>query len=186
MLDRNEAQRRGQAGKVAGKTRHPYAAIEHRVLDSPAYADLTFSARAVLTLITRQLSRDNNGHLQATYSYLSRFGIKSEHTLSRAIKELVGHGMICRTRCGGYQNGASLYAVTWLPIKNREGLFLDGFTSCAWRNWEPDEKSAPSKVQEGYCKNGIRAPSATALSAAGRPPKSADIELMPCRDVVTG
>lgn len=69
-------------------TRHPYAAIDHRVIDSPAYADLTFSARSLLTLLTRQLTKDNNGHLQATYKYMKAFGFDSEHTLSRSIKQL--------------------------------------------------------------------------------------------------
>ena len=40
-------------------TKHPYAAIEHRVIDSPAYADLAFSARSLLVIFTRQLTKDN-------------------------------------------------------------------------------------------------------------------------------
>lgn len=142
MADRHEQIRRGQQSRRTG-TKHPYAAIEHRVLDSPAYADLTFGARSVLVLLTRQLSADNNGRLQATYKYLSRFGLGSEHTISRAIQELISHGLIYRTRSGGYQNGAAQYAVTWLPIKQREGLFLDGFEPCAWREWQPEKKHPP-------------------------------------------
>ncbi len=167
-------------------TKHPYAAIEHRVIDSPTYANLSFSARSLLVLITRQLSKDSNGHLQATYSYLRRFGFASEHTISRCIKELISHGMIYRARAGGYQQGAAQYAVTWLPISNRQGLFLDGFKPCAWRDWKPDEnKSPPTKVQDTHGKNGIRTTSANAIGAVGSAPKSADIELMPCRGVVS-
>lgn len=163
-------------------TKHPYAAIEHRVIDSPAYASLSFSARALLLLITRQLSKDNNGHLQATYSYIHRFGFNSEHTISRCIKELIAHGMIYRTRSGGYQQGAAQYAVTWLSITNKDGLFLAGFKPCAWRDWKPDEKkSPPAKMQDTHCKNGIRTAPATAKSAARYPLKSADNELIPCR-----
>lgn len=166
-------------------TKHPYAAIEHRVIDSPAYAALTFSARSLLLLIARQLSKDNNGHLQATYSYMQRFGFSSEHTLSRAIKELITHGMIYRTRSGGYQQGAGKYAVTWLSIPRKDGLFLQGFKPCAWREWLPDGKTPPAKVQETHCKNGKWTPSTTAKNAARHPLKSADIELMPCRGVVS-
>ena len=82
-------------------TRHPYCAIDHRVIDSPAYAALTYSARSVLTLLTRQLTKDNNGHLQATFKYMSAHGIDSERTLSRGVKELIAHGFIYRTRSGG-------------------------------------------------------------------------------------
>lgn len=179
-----ELTRRGQSPRKT-LTKHPYAAIEHRVIDSPAYAALTFSARSLLVQIARQLTKDNNGHLQATFSYMRRFGFDSEHTLSRAIKELIANGMIYRTRSGGYQQGAAQYAVTWLSITRKDGLYLQGFKPCAWREWVPAEKkSPPSKVQDTPCKNGIRTPSATAKSAARGPLKSADIELMPCRGAV--
>lgn len=124
-------------------TKHPYAAIEHRVIDSPAYANLSYSARGLLQLFARQLSKNNNGHLMATYSFMRKFGIDSEHTISRGIKELIAHGMIYRTRSGGYQQGAAQYAVTWLSITNRKGLYLDGFVPCAWRDWNPEEKNYP-------------------------------------------
>lgn len=180
MADRHEQIRRGQQPRK-GSTKHPYAAIEHRVIDSPAFADLTPSAVKLLVILVRQLTADNNGRLQATYSYVSKLGMGSQHTISRAIQELIAHGLIYRARSGGYQQGAAQYAVTWLPIKQREGLFLDGFKSCAWRDWEPDKKIPPSKLQEGQCKNGMRTPSPTALYASSPPPKSADNELIPCR-----
>lgn len=162
-------------------TRHPYAAIEHRVIDSLAYASLTFSARSLLVLLTRQLAKDNNGRMQATYTYLRRFGFDSERTISRCLKELIAHGFVYRTRCGGYQQGASLYAVTWIAIKNRDGLFLDGFKPCAWRDWKPDEKKTPpAKMQVTHGKNGILTPVAHAKNAGDTPRKNADIELMPC------
>ena len=174
-------------------TKHPYAAIEHRVIDSPAYADLTFSARALLVLLTRQLSKDNNGHLQATYTYLQRFGFDSERTICRGIKELVAHGIIYRTRCGGYQQGASQYAVTWLPITNRQGLFLEGFKRDAWRPdkndfciWRPKEKKTPpAKRQDTHGKNGILTPVAHAKNTGSTPRKNADNELMPCSSDVS-
>jgi len=87
-------------------TKHPYAAIEHRVIDSPAYADLTFSARSLLVLIARQLTKNNNGHLQATFTYMERFGF-SVNTLSRATHELITHGFIYKTKSGGFHQGVS-------------------------------------------------------------------------------
>ena len=72
-------------------TRHPYAAIDHRVIDSPAFADLTFSAQALLVLLARQLTRTNNGHLQASCR-------------SSRVREGRGHNDFCdrpalRARC---------------------------------------------------------------------------------------
>lgn len=146
MIDRVEATRRGQSPRKTS-TKHPYAAIEHRVIDSPAYASLTFSARSLLVLLARQLAKDNNGRLQATYSYLRSFGFDSDRTISRAVAELIAHGFIYRTRAGGYQQGAAQYAVTWLPLcKDRSGLFVDSFQPCAWRDWQPDEKNHPRQI----------------------------------------
>lgn len=186
-IDNFEAKRQGAKGKRKFSTKHPYAAIEHRVIDSPAYADLTYSARSLLVLMTRQLTKDNNGRLQATFSYMRRFGIDSERTLSRAIQDLIAHGMIYRSRSGGYQQGAAQYAVTWLPVRNQEGLFLDGFKPYAWREWTPkEEKTPPAKKQDYHVKNVMRSDSATAKNTGGTPRKNADNELIPCREGFSG
>lgn len=180
--DRTEGLQRGQQRKLS--TKHPYAAIEHRVIDSPAYADLTFSARSLLLLISRQLSKDNNGHVQATFSYMSRFGFDSDRTITRGVADLISHGFIYRTRAGGYQQGAAQYAVTWLPIKHRDGLFLEGFKSCAWRDWSPevvDKKKTPlTNLRSINRKNVGLTKHATDKFTVGSTVKSTDIELMPC------
>lgn len=183
--DRTEQSRRGQSA-TKKTTKHPYAAIDHRVIDSPAYADLTFSARSLLQLLVRQHTKpNNNGHLQATHSYMERFGF-SDRTLTRAIKELIGHGFVYRTRCGGYQQGASQYAVTWLPIEKRTGLYLDGFLHCAWRHWEaPKKNSPPANLRTSNRKSGDRQLVAQAKFTANRDAKFTDNELMPCRAVKT-
>ena len=185
--DRTESTRRGQS-LTKTTTTHRYAAIEHRVIDSPAFVAMTFSARSLLLEMARQLTKDNNGHLQATYSYMQRHGF-SENTLSRAIADLIRHGMIYRTRSGGYQQGAAQYAVTWLPIRNRQGLFLDGFKPCAWRDWQPEQptkkKTPHPKLMDTHLKNGEWTMPTTPKSEAGCPPKSEDNELMPCSAVKT-
>lgn len=178
MYDPTEAREKGIT-RPKPSTRHPYAAIEHRVLDSAAYADLGYAARSVLQLFSRQLTKENNGHLLGAISYMSRFGIGSPTTLSNAIKELISHGMIYRTRCGGYQNGASLYAVTWLSIKKTKGLFVEGFQPCAWRYWEPGKNSPPQKMNSLSYRNGICSPLAHTASVSDRPPKNEHTELMP-------
>ena len=182
MVNPTQARELGYVKKKPSGT-HPYAAIEHRVIDSPAYADLTFAARSVLVLLARQLTKDNNGHLQASFKWMSRHGIGSENTLGSAIKQLISHGFIYRTRCGGFHRGASSYAVTWLSIKKKEGLYLDGFQACAWRSWEPEKKTPPRKLHLTSCRNGDLPTRTDAFSAGETPPKTADNELMPV-DVV--
>ena len=180
--DRAEQSRRGQSAAKT-TTAHRYAAIEHRVIDSPAFADMTFSAQSLLLLMARQLSKDNNGHLQATHSYMQAFGF-SDRTLTRATKELVEHGFLYRTRTGGYQQGASQYAVTWLPIKKREGLTIDWFISCAWRKWKPDEKKIPpANLWACNRKNGGLPTNTAAKFTAEVGVKFTDIETVPVVDV---
>lgn len=165
-------------------TRHPYAAVEHRVLDSPAYADLSFSARSLLILMARQLTRDNNGHLHAAFKWCKPYGFGSEHTLRAAIAELISHGFIHRTRSHGANGAWAKYAVTWLPIKKRDGLFLGSFESCAWRTWEPShKKSSRQKVPDQSSRKCSFTPEIPAESAGNPPAKSADNELIPCRGV---
>jgi len=95
--DRTESTRRGQSA-VKTTQKEAYAAIEHRVIESPAFAALRPSAVLLLLLMARQLSKDNNGHLHAAFKWCSKFGIGSEHTLQGAIAQLIAHGFIYRTR----------------------------------------------------------------------------------------
>jgi hypothetical protein len=177
-------------GRIMSKpkisTRHPYCAIEHRVVDSPAYASLTFSARSLLTLLTRQLTKDNNGHLQASFTWCKKFGFGSEHTLRDAIADLIAHGFIYRTRSHGANGAWARYAVTWLPITRREGLFLGGFVACAWRDFEASgKKTSRQKVLEASGRKCSFIPKHPAENAGITPAKSAEYESIPCRGVVS-
>lgn len=164
--------------KATKPRRHLYAAIEHRVIDSPAFADLGFAAKTLLLLLARQLTKDNNGHLQATYGYCRRYGYGSEHTLKKAIADLIGHGFVYRTRSWGANQAWARYALTWLPIKKRDGLFLNGFEPCAWRTWEPSEKkTSRQKVLDQSSRKCSFTPKVPAESAGNTPAKNAGYEL---------
>jgi hypothetical protein len=169
-----------------GSTKHPYAAIDHRVIDSPAFADLSHSSTRLLLLIARQITvnvtwpNGNNGHLSASFTECNKRGFGSEHTLRDAIADLITHGFIYRTRSHGANGAWAHYAVTWLPIKATKGLFLDGFLPCAWRHWNPqNKKSSRRKVQEASgseCSFTNMNPAET----AGNPPaETAGYELVP-------
>lgn len=174
--DRTEATKRGQQQRRPSTT-HPYAAIEHRVIDSPAFADLKPTAQALIIFIARQLNKDNNGHLQATFSWCRRFGIGSEHTLKDSVAQLISHGFLYRTRSHGAGGAWAKYALTCLPITNREGLFLAGFVPMAYRNWTPTEnKTTPQKVQDTSSRKCSFTPKVPAESAGTLPAKTADYE----------
>ena len=184
--DRTEQTRRGQSAPKASK-REPYAAIEHRVIESAAFAALRPSAVLLLLLMARQLTRDNNnGHLHAAFKWCSKYGIGSEHTLQGAIAQLIAHGFIYRTRSHGANGAWARYALTWLPIKKRDDLFLAGFKPCAWRDWKPSQKkTTPQKVQEQSGRKCSFTPEHPAESAGTRGAESADNELIPVRTVKT-
>lgn len=148
MIDRSEATRQGWKKKKPASA-HPYAAIEHRVIDSAAFADLKPNSVKILLLMARQVTLRNgllnNGHLQATFSYLNRYGIGSEHTVQAAIQDLIAHGFIYKTRSHGANKAWARYALTWLPIHNKQDLFLGGWVPYSWRNWTPNQEKTPRK-----------------------------------------
>jgi len=144
MIDRAEQIRRGISPRRKASS-HPYAAIEHRVIDSHAFADLTGGAVRVLLVVARQHDGRNNGHLHAAYSYMRKRGIGSEHTLQSAIDQLIAHGLLYRTRSHGANGVWARYALTWLPIHDTKELHLGGWKRDAWRDWQPPEKKAPGK-----------------------------------------
>lgn len=183
--DRTEQYRRGQSAQKT-TTKHPYAAIEHRVIDSPAFAALRPSSALLLLLMARQLTKDNNGHLHGAFKWCSKYGIGSEHTLRDAIAQLIAHGFIYRTRSHGANGAWARYAVTWLPIKNRDELFLAGFKPFAWRDWMPtDKKGTRQKLLEQSSRKCSFTPEHPAENAGSTGAKSADNELMPCSAVKT-
>lgn len=185
--DRTEASTRRGQSLAKTTTKHPYAAIELRVIESDAFAAMRPSSALLLLLIASQLTREpNNGHLHAAFKWCSKRGIGSEHTLRDAIAQLIAHGFIYRTRSHGANGAWARYAVTWLPIKNKTDLFLAGFKPCAWRDWKPNEnKSTPQKVQEQSGRKCSFTPEHPAESAGSRGAESADNELMPHRAVKT-
>ena len=181
-MDRAESIRRGSTQPRKTSTKHQYAAIEHRVIDSPAFADMKPTAQALLLLVARQLTKDNNGHLQASFKWCNKYGIGSEHTLRDSIAQLIAHGFLYRTRSHGANGAWARYAVTWLPIKQRNELFLDGFKSCAWREWEPSQKKTTrQKLLDSSGRKCSFTPEHPAETAGSRGAITADYELIPCR-----
>ena len=180
-MDRAEITRRGQLPRKAS-TKHPFIGLEHRVIDSPAFADLKHSSVRVLLAIARQLTKDNNGHLQATWAWCRRYGLGSENTLTEAVSDLIAHGLICRTKSHGANGVWAQYAVTWLPIKKPEGLFLSGFKMFAWRDWVMQEKkNTPQKLRSGHRKNCDLRGEFPAKTAGSHTAKTADYEsMLPC------
>ena len=132
------------------KPKDLFAAIDHLVIDSPAFADLKGESVRLLLIIARQFDGRNNGHLQATLSFTKERGISSKQTLQRAVADLISHGFIYRTRSHGFEAGKnthSRYAITWRKLSdNTKELFPHGFKMRAWQSWPFDKNSEVPKV----------------------------------------
>ena len=156
---------------------HPFAQFEHRIIDSEAFADLSGSAVRLMVLLLRQIGPgSNNGHLQATWSYCKKRGFNSQNTLASAIKELIAHGFLYRSRSRGPNKQWARYALTWLPLtKDTEKLFLHGFTRDAWKEWEKH----PSKHDENTPQKLKLRIKCSIKSEENLPAKTEDYEYLP-------
>jgi hypothetical protein len=114
-----DSKRRGQdtSRDAGGFTALPWA-----VLDSPAYTNLSYPAKALLIDIDRQYVRDNNGRLLASRAYLAKRGWKSPETIARALAELLASKLVHQTVQGGFPNRASWYAVTYRTLDRIQGF----------------------------------------------------------------
>lgn len=93
--------------------------IRNEVLNSPAWAALGWSSRALYADLRAKLNQFNNGNIEATLASLQERGWCSPATLSNALRELEGAGFIAKTRQGGIASLSkicSLYRFTDLPV----------------------------------------------------------------------
>ena len=114
-----------------------HSTIPHVVMDSKAFVGATDMARSLLFPLIRQHNGLNNGHLHLAPKWLKKQGYTSS-TIYKSKDELVERGLIAQTKWGGLGIGASLFALTWLPISNFVGLDIvaDGYHRGAWARCE--------------------------------------------------
>jgi hypothetical protein len=86
------------------------------VVDSNAFRNLRYPAKALLIDIARQFRGDNNGRLIATAAYLAPRGWTSDGVIARALKELLNANLLYRTVLGHRPNKASWFALTWYAL----------------------------------------------------------------------
>lgn len=122
--------------------------IAHRVemLESPAWAALSFAARRILDRLEIEHAHHggkDNGNLPCTYDDFERFGVRRK-SIAPAIRQLVECGFVEITRKGSGGNAEfrqpSRYRLTYLPTKTAAP------TEC-WRrhqkNRSPGAKAPP-------------------------------------------
>lgn len=135
----------GSRNRKPKRSIEPFIKIGSNLLSSPAYLDLSFSARAMLVEMVHFYNGRNNGSIWVSQTALKsrRF---SKNTATKALKELRSHGFLYMTKRGGnIAGGCSWYALTWLPINKMDGQQLDNFIHHAYKKWQPVEKNQGSK-----------------------------------------
>lgn len=161
MNGRNKS-RKGGSGRDAGG----FVALPWAVLDSPAYAALSFHAKALLLEVARQYVRDNNGRLLLSRAYMEKRGWKSSDMLTKAKRELLDGGFVHETVKGHRPNKASWYAVTWQSLDRHpdydEGA-VETFVRSAYARQQP-LKNASLRPPHG-----TGAPSIAPPHGTGRP-----------------
>jgi len=138
--------RKKPAEQVAGR----YSAIPHAVLDSVAFMGASYTAKALLFELMRQLNGSNNGHVQLAIAYLKERGWLSVDVIQKAKAELIERLLIMKTRFGGLNAGPDMWAVTWLVVSDRSGLDRrpEQMTPGAWHMFvEPEKQKKRSVVR---------------------------------------
>ncbi len=103
------------------------------VYESPAFQDLSDTARSLLLELCRRHNGSNNGQIGLSVREASKLLHRSDKTISLAFNDLMSHGLIRQTSKQDYLNGkAREWAITFYK---RNG--------CAprddWNRWTPDK-----------------------------------------------
>ena len=113
-------------GRVKHKQKASFAGIPRVVMECPDYINLNSNAIRLLVELAYSYKGRNNGDLCPAWTLMKERGFRSKATLTKAIKELVAAEMIMLTRQGQFiRNKAGLYALTWAPIDECSGKYLD-------------------------------------------------------------
>ena len=139
----NTKRRRRQTGRRA---EHSYLGIPHYILRSPEFGQLGPWALKLLIELAGNYVGKNNGDLSAAFSVLKDRGWRSPGTLNDAIKELLQGGWLVRTRHGG-RNRCALYALTWWPVDDCRGKWLElKAESVASHKWRKTDSVVGSRI----------------------------------------
>lgn len=96
-----------------------FSILPRKLMRSENFSKLSKSSVVVLVWLIYQFRGRNNGDLSATSAMARKWGIASDQTLNKALKQLVELGFIERSREPVFLKPGgkcSLYSLTWLPI----------------------------------------------------------------------
>lgn len=132
--------------KATGRSAPTYLGIPHYVFRSEEFGQLDAWALKLLVELAGKYTGFNNGDLSAAFSQLEKRGWRSSGTLDAAKKKLLRDGWVTTTRHGG-RNRCALYAISWLPINECPGKFLEVKpTTVASNAWQKTKSSVAMRT----------------------------------------
>jgi len=85
----------------------PFVPVVKRMINSPAYKELTHAARVAYLLLKCQCKYNGQPEVEFPYSHAEEW--MNRHTFANAIKQLVDYGFIKKTSYGGMYRRTNKY-----------------------------------------------------------------------------
>lgn len=124
------------------RIRDRFAHVPRAAMDHPAVATLSHAQFRVLVLLAGQFDGRNNGALGLTAKQAAQQGIRSEHTLYDALRELEGRGLIRKTfPASRVPPRPTMYALTWRPTNETEYTAEERVAKNEYRDWRPADEN---------------------------------------------
>ena len=125
-------------GRRAG---HSFVQLPHYMIRSPQFYAIR-RAHTLLLFLASQYNGSNNGDLSATKDMVKEMSVCTPSKLDGLLKLLESAGFIVRTR-HGVRKVCNLYALTWYPIDECPGKFLEIAAGPARNDWRKTDSLAP-------------------------------------------
>lgn len=127
--------------KAKGRAAATYLGIPHYVVRSEEFGRLDGWETKCLVEVAAAYNGRNNGDLSFPWSLAQKRGWRSSGTHNKAQKALVRAGWLVITRHGRRGRICNLYAVTWWPIDEVTGKFVEvAPTSVASNAWQKTKR----------------------------------------------
>jgi hypothetical protein len=129
-----------------------FVALPHHCLNHENYIRMSHKAKTLFVNMVLQYNGSNNGDLCIAYSIMKKQGWKSKQTLFLAMDELKHYGWIVKTRIGGMDNTAHLYAITFHSIDECKGKLDIKPTKTPPGNWktEVEKWTKPERYKSNF------------------------------------
>ena len=120
-----------------------YAYLPRELLKSHAWKTLSHAARSCLTALAAEFTGHNNGRIKFTRGVAKSYGLNSDGTRTRCLKELERRGFIrftVKVKGPNPHRHCDLIRLTWNPMyEYRDWNLPEMPPTNEWSNWQSVE-----------------------------------------------